>query len=607
MKKIFKEALAFICVIAIIVTAVVGIKTVADNNAVLGCIDDIEVNNIDNWRSGCYSWINGRYTTYDNRLCLNGYYSFESEEYKVVIRDTSYQFALRELDKDKKFIKSVILKNGDIYMPSERAQYISITLYKVENEKNINYDTFKKLFDGGVEFNFYSLSKGSAKEEAEYIEDCEIDNLSSWRSGVYYYTNAVYTENNNRICLNDYKMFANDEYIITVSDNNYKILIRELDEDYNFLRTYTFSDGDVYKPEDDAKYIAVSLYNSSKDYGLSFAAYEQMFANGFVVNITAIENDSVSVKNESAVTFDNFYDELKYMLETGDMTVHDVSEYNMKFSTYYGTYQKLITGECYLAYNAAINQTITSTKNSSGKIQTVQLVNMDRDFSYRYEKLKNAVSEVKSLITDDMSDLEKTLIIHDYVVSHTEYADFNCSRSATGPLVYGKAICSGYTNACTLFLHEVGITAYMVNSSSLNHAWNMVEIGGKMYHFDATWDDTRSSLSGETDHTYFIRNDNEFKNSSKSRHYGWVSYEFNAVSDSSDYENWFVHDIVGNMCYYDGYWYYAEENNIVRSKIDGSDKSIVDSKSDKVILDKIDNGVLSYSFDGQIYKVALKN
>ena len=31
MKKIFKEALAFICVIAIIVTAVVGIKTVADN------------------------------------------------------------------------------------------------------------------------------------------------------------------------------------------------------------------------------------------------------------------------------------------------------------------------------------------------------------------------------------------------------------------------------------------------------------------------------------------------------------------------------------------------------------------------------------------------
>ena len=143
----------------------------------------------------------------------------------------------------------------------------------------------------------------------------------------------------------------------------------------------------------------MSLYNSSKDYGLSFAAYEQMFANGFVVNITAIENNSISVKNESAVTFDNFYDELKYMLETGDMTVHDVSEYNMKFSTYYGTYQKLITGECYLAYNAAINQTITSTKNSSGKIQTVQLVNMDRDFSYRYEKLKNAVSEVKSLIT----------------------------------------------------------------------------------------------------------------------------------------------------------------------------------------------------------------
>lgn len=76
---------------------------------------------------------------------------------------------------------------------------------------------------------------------------------------------------------------------------------------------------------------------------------------------------------------------------------------------------------------------------------------MDRDFSYRYEKLKNAVSEVKSLITDDMSDLEKTLIIHDYVVSHTEYADFNCSRSATGPLVYGKAICSGYTNGMYAF------------------------------------------------------------------------------------------------------------------------------------------------------------
>ena len=95
------------------------------------------------------------------------------------------------------------------------------------------------------------------------------------------------------------------------------------------------------------------------------------------------------------------------------------------------------------------------------------------------------------------ADLEKIVVLHDYLVLHTEY-DFDGytsgnlsedSFSAYGVFVKKKAVCSGYMLAYHYLLKKCGITDYYVTSTSMNHAWNVVKLGKNYYHVDTTWDD----------------------------------------------------------------------------------------------------------------------
>ena len=64
---------------------------------------------------------------------------------------------------------------------------------------------------------------------------------------------------------------------------------------------------------------------------------------------------------------------------------------------------------------------------------------------------------MKEILTDDMSDKEKIIKIHNYIVETTDYDTAyleanlqdidNPSHKAIGPLYYHKALCGGYTDA----------------------------------------------------------------------------------------------------------------------------------------------------------------
>ncbi len=122
-------------------------------------------------------------------------------------------------------------------------------------------------------------------------------------------------------------------------------------------------------------------------------------------------------------------------------------------------------------------------------------------------------------IGDDMTDYEKELIIHDWVISNTQYdpgelsSDPNAVLSPEhdnpyGTLVYGYAICSGYTSTFQLFMDLLEIECISVSGRSHGgaeeHAWNMVKLDGQWYCVDLTWDDPVGSPGTEyLKHTYF--------------------------------------------------------------------------------------------------------
>ena len=115
-----------------------------------------------------------------------------------------------------------------------------------------------------------------------------------------------------------------------------------------------------------------------------------------------------------------------------------------------------------------------------------------------FKKVNNII---KSIITDDMSELEMEKAVYDWLTSEVEYdhrhydipnAAPRKSYEPYGAIVDGRAVCLGFATAFQLFMDVLDIECITVVgaafSSREDHAWNMVEIDGKWYCADATWD-----------------------------------------------------------------------------------------------------------------------
>lgn len=124
------------------------------------------------------------------------------------------------------------------------------------------------------------------------------------------------------------------------------------------------------------------------------------------------------------------------------------------------------------------------------------------------------------ILTANMSEFEKVKAIHDYIAINTRYDWENyvndtvptVSCTARGVLKHGVAVCGGYAETFQLFCQFAGIECETVRGIGLGgpHAWNQVQIDGKWYNVDVTWDDTSAASDDEVVYTYFLRSDAEW-------------------------------------------------------------------------------------------------
>ncbi|MHC1685993.1 MAG: transglutaminase domain-containing protein [Clostridiaceae bacterium] len=167
--------------------------------------------------------------------------------------------------------------------------------------------------------------------------------------------------------------------------------------------------------------------------------------------------------------------------------------------------------------------------------------NINVTFNYNDEKsetiaklkaVNSKVEEIASeIIKPGMSNIEKEQAIHDYIVNNTSYDYDNYiketvpedSYNAYGVFFNKVAVCEGYAEAVYRLLNEAGIENTVITgiSNGVDHAWNLVNIDGKYYHLDATYNDPINSTTNILSYQYFNLTDEEI-----SKDHSWNKSEY---------------------------------------------------------------------------------
>lgn len=136
------------------------------------------------------------------------------------------------------------------------------------------------------------------------------------------------------------------------------------------------------------------------------------------------------------------------------------------------------------------------------------------------EHQKAMTSRIEKLVrpAKSMTEWEKEQYIHDFICGNVRYDKLKkpYSHEIIGPLGQGVGVCEGIAKTVKILCDALGIWCMIAVSDSnseknikYRHAWNVVRIGGKYYHLDATFDNSLGD--GETiRYDYFNLDDARF-------------------------------------------------------------------------------------------------
>ena len=157
-------------------------------------------------------------------------------------------------------------------------------------------------------------------------------------------------------------------------------------------------------------------------------------------------------------------------------------------------------------------------------------IEMTIEHTYTKEQQDEINSVVDKIINenikDNMTTKEKIKSIHDYIINETNYDTFKTknikdttykSNTAYGVLIEHFGICSGYSDAMSIFLNKLNIINYKISNDQ--HIWNLVLLDGKWYHLDLTWDDPVSNKNITRDNYFLITTENLKKLDDKVHYY----------------------------------------------------------------------------------------
>lgn len=130
----------------------------------------------------------------------------------------------------------------------------------------------------------------------------------------------------------------------------------------------------------------------------------------------------------------------------------------------------------------------------------------------RVNAVRAAANEFYATVPDGLSEYERELMVHDYLVDRITYDESVDSvddedtdtdiYTPYGALVNQLAVCEGYARSFQMLMNGLGVDCVGVQGKGSDdfHIWNAVKMGDKWYNVDATWDDREEIYE---QYTYF--------------------------------------------------------------------------------------------------------
>ena len=166
------------------------------------------------------------------------------------------------------------------------------------------------------------------------------------------------------------------------------------------------------------------------------------------------------------------------------------------------------------------------------------------------EMTSKVSSVLNQLNLSGKTEYQKIKAIYDYLCSHVTYdnahasdASYTLKYTGYAALVQNTAVCQGYSVAFYRLCLESGVSARVIDSKAMQHAWNIARVGSKYFHLDATWDAGRSSyLYFLRGNTWWLQNHKQSGISSKGDKFSNASFASSYPVPDTDYSDSAVAD-----------------------------------------------------------------
>lgn len=275
----------------------------------------------------------------------------------------------------------------------------------------------------------------------------------------------------------------------------------------NSSTAYTYVDGNTVNLYDASQAVAMTETIDTKNTGYY---YTQLSANAKKAYATLFANyrfvpEERTIRKMNALIFTSDVELSKKDLLDAQMAfVYDHPE--VFWVTYFAKSDVnnvlgVNTGKHYYMYSPVMAYDIALCKG-------------DAEAYYGYLKMAlNAMDLKKSDTTYD-----KVKRIHDYIIKNYSYSTYGYklngktaddTRSVGRMLTMKRGCCVGYSKLMKAFCDYYGISCTLV--SGTDHMWNAIQINGKWYALDVTWDDTDGKQKNSKEqYQYFLKGEKTF-------------------------------------------------------------------------------------------------